>query len=287
MGGVNGKAPTLGFERSFLAAGHRFVAGCDEVGRGALAGPVSVGMVVIDATAPRGLSKVRDSKLLTPAARQALVPRIRNWALAYGVGHASAAEIDALGLIAALRLAGTRAWWRVLETGPAPQTVILDGNHNWLSPRMQESLFDTPEDLGGPPCGAPVVTKIKADMHCLSVAAASVLAKVERDAMLAELSTSHPQYGWDVNKGYATASHRAAIGLHGPSPYHRMTWRLTGEALEGEELAVGGLAVEELEADGLTEEELDGDLQDADVPTVGLDVPAAVGLDTERPSGGG
>lgn len=245
MVGVSGKAPTLGLERSFLASGHRFVAGCDEVGRGSLAGPVSVGMVVIDATAQRGLARVRDSKLLTPAARVELVPRIRKWAVAYGVGHASAAEIDAVGLIAALRLAGTRAWWQVLDSGTTPETVILDGNHNWLSPRVQETLFDAMEDLGGPGCGAPVVTKIKADMQCLSVAAASVLAKVERDRMLTELSAAHPQYGWDVNKGYATASHRAAIIAHGPSPYHRMSWRLTGDAD-----ATGGLDCEPLPGGG-------------------------------------
>ena len=173
------KAPTLRFERSFVEAGHRLVAGADEVGRGALAGPVSVGMVAIDATSAKQIRGVRDSKLLSPADRVALVPKIQKWALAYGVGHASAAEIDALGLMAAMRLAGARAWGQVLATA-RPDIVILDGNHDWLS-AGEPSLFD---DAAQPGCDAPVLTRIKADLQCLSVAAASVLAKVERDAMM-------------------------------------------------------------------------------------------------------
>ncbi len=283
-------APTLVFERSFLADGHRLIAGCDEVGRGALAGPVSVGMVVIDASSQPELARVRDSKLLTPAARVELVPQIKAWAVAFGVGHASAAEVDAVGLIAALRLAGTRAWLQVLESGVTPEAVILDGNHNWLSPRadpephsqapcqsqpqsrpegitqQQLSLFDeapkpesallaesepdrTTQPRSGPSaeagaavvlsCDAPVFTKIKADMQCLSVAAASVLAKVERDGMLTELDAVHPGFGWAVNKGYATAAHRAAIAVHGPSPYHRLSWRLTAGTDPAAEAAPG------------------------------------------------
>ncbi|MHA7264078.1 ribonuclease HII [Arthrobacter sp. TMN-37] len=217
------KAPTLSFERTFTQAGHRYVAGCDEVGRGALAGPVSVGLVVIDLNAVKGLRGVRDSKLLSAAERTALVPRIRRWAAAYGVGHASAAEIDADGLMAALRAAGNRAWEQVLAT-VRPDAVILDGNHDWLSARGQGSLFDTgPVPTG---CDSPVTTRIKADLDCLSVAAASVLAKVERDALMASLALEHPEYGWDVNKGYATAAHRAAIDGRGATDHHRRTWRL-------------------------------------------------------------
>lgn len=260
--GSKAPAPTLIYERSFLTQGHRLIAGCDEVGRGALAGPVSVGMVVVDAASQLELATVRDSKLLTPAARVELVPQIREWAVAYSVGHAAAAEVDAVGLIAALRLAGTRAWHQLVESGVTPDAVILDGNHNWLSPQPEpapEAEVPTTTqcqqqfDFGGkvpgtvaaarpePPteagdvvvlsCNAPVYMKIKADMQCLSVAAASVLAKVERDGMLIELDAVHPDFGWAVNKGYATASHRAAIATHGPSPYHRLSWRLTA-ALE-------------------------------------------------------
>lgn len=221
-------APTLSVERSFAAAGHRFIAGCDEVGRGALAGPVSVGIVVVDLDTARSLPGVRDSKLLLPAHREALVPRIRRWSVACAVGHASAAEIDEHGLMAALRTAGARAWESVLDT-VTPDAVILDGNHDWLSARPQGLLFET--GGGAAPveparCTAPVHTRIKADLTCQSVAAASVLAKVERDARMVSLAAGHPAFGWDGNKGYATEAHRAAIDAAGPSEYHRKTWRL-------------------------------------------------------------
>lgn len=225
-------APNLAVEKSFASAGHRYVAGCDEVGRGALAGPVSVGIVVVDLDAPSPLRGVRDSKLLPPAEREALVPRIRRWSVASAVGHASAEEIDALGLMSALRAAGSRAWATVLDT-VTPDVVLLDGNHDWLSARSQGTLFGT--DDGGAVtvgevdtvgCTSPVQTRIKADLTCLSVAAASVLAKVERDALMVSLAADHPDFGWDVNKGYATESHRAAIDAAGPSRYHRRTWRL-------------------------------------------------------------
>lgn len=222
------KNPHLRFERSLTSQGFRMVAGADEVGRGALAGPVTVGMVLIDAGAVKPLKGVRDSKLLNPRDRELLVPRIRTWAVAYGVGHASPDEIDSMGLTAALRLAGTRAWQAVLETS-RPDVVILDGNFNWLSPVEQPTLFDAGSGTG---CDAPVQTKIKADLNCLSVAAASVLAKVERDNLMAELAATHPEYGWEVNKGYATAAHRTALTTHGPSAVHRRSWRLIPAVLD-------------------------------------------------------
>ncbi|MER1997548.1 MAG: ribonuclease HII [Arthrobacter sp.] len=226
------KGPTLRYERSFTALGHRVLAGCDEVGRGALAGPVSVGLVAVQLDSVRALKGVRDSKLLTPADRLALVPHIKKWCPAWGVGHASAAEIDLLGLMGALRLAGTRAWTQVCGT-LTPDVVLLDGNHNWLSPEMQASLFDEPAAEDEAACTAPVHTRIKADMTCLSVAAASVLAKVERDALMVEYAALHPEYGWEINKGYATEAHRAAIDTLGPSPLHRLSWRLgTGRTAE-------------------------------------------------------
>nr|WP_231707555.1 ribonuclease HII [Arthrobacter sp. zg-Y919] len=211
------------------------MAGCDEVGRGALAGPVSVGMVAVDLATVRSLKGVRDSKLLSVTDRNALVPQIKKWSLAWGVGHASAAEIDLHGLTAALRIAGTRAWGQVCQT-LRPDVVLLDGNYNWLSPERQGSLFDVDEPAGGeePGCTAPVHTRIKADMQCLSVAAASVLAKVERDAMMVEFAASNPHYSWEINKGYATGSHRAAIDVHGPTPLHRMSWRLGSKPRPGE-----------------------------------------------------
>ncbi|WP_299165670.1 ribonuclease HII [uncultured Arthrobacter sp.] len=221
---MRGKAPTLRYERSFLAEGHRFLAGCDEVGRGALAGPVTVGLVVVDLTAVKPLRGVRDSKLLAAPHREALVPRIRRWAVAHGVGHASAAEIDSTGLMAALRTAGNRAWTQATRD-VHPEAVILDGNHNWLAPLSQGSLFDDAEAVEVH-CDAPVHTRIKADLQCLSVAAASVLAKVERDRLMVDFAQNYPGYGWEINKGYATAAHRAAIDSLGSSVEHRRTWRL-------------------------------------------------------------
>lgn len=231
------KAPTLRYERTFKAQGVRFLAGVDEVGRGALAGPVSVGIAVVDLERQKPLAGVRDSKLLSPAERERLDPLVRRWSVASAVGHASADEIDSLGIIAALRLAGTRAWGSILDAGTIPDAVLLDGSHNWLSPAEQLSLFDQPVLEAG--CEAPVHTKVKADMQCLSVAAASVIAKVERDRMMRELHTEYPDYGWDINKGYATAGHRNVLRAAGPTPYHRVSWRLLGGELQGMDVPDG------------------------------------------------
>lgn len=214
---------TLRVERQMLRDGAGVVCGVDEVGRGALGGPVTVGMVVIDVTVTRSLTGVRDSKLLTPRARQDLVPRIRRWALAHAVGHATAAEVDEVGIIAALRRAGLRAWAQLPVT---PDAILLDGSHDWLTPPPQGSLLDqVAEDE--PTVTLPVVTtRVKADLSCTSVAAASVLAKVERDAIMSDLAAMHPGYGWEHNKGYASPDHLAALGSRGPCVEHRRSWRL-------------------------------------------------------------
>ncbi|WP_149955437.1 ribonuclease HII [Zafaria cholistanensis] len=221
--------PTLETERALAAQGFRLVGGCDEVGRGALAGPVTVGLVVVDPLRAGPLQGVRDSKLLAPADRLALVPLIRAWAAAWGVGHSSAEEIDALGLVPALRLAGTRAW--AAAAAARPDVVLLDGNLDWLGRREQPALFEGLD--GGAGAGGDdgvdvaVRLKVKADLQCLSVAAASVLAKVERDALMTDYDAELPGYGWAVNKGYGTQAHRAAIAALGASAQHRHSWRLT------------------------------------------------------------
>ena len=220
-------APTLDYERRFKASGARLLAGIDEVGRGALAGPVSVGIAVIDLQRQKLLADVRDSKLLKVSERERLEPLVRAWSVASAVGHASAAEIDALGIIAALRLAGNRAWAAVIAAGVTPEVVLLDGSHNWLTTPAQASLFD--EGPAEPGCDAPVHTLVKADMQCLSVAAASVLAKVERDRQMAALHEEYPAFGWNENKGYGTAAHKDALRTAGPSPYHRVSWQLLGD----------------------------------------------------------
>lgn len=278
------KSPTLRYERSLKSSGHRLIAGCDEVGRGALAGPVSVGMVVVDVTAVRALKGVRDSKLLTAADREALVPKIRRWAFSYGVGHAGPQEIDDVGLMVALRRAGNRAW-SALQLHARPDAVVLDGNHDWLSAKDQGSLFESMTDpvavgsraegasgevnpsYGGDGsaeaamldiahCTAPVYTKIKADLQCLSVAAASVLAKVERDAQMAELAQTYPKYGWEMNKGYATPTHRKALNEHGPAFMHRRSWNLMSAPIVGNsgDETLGDAASEVLPSDEMAVE---------------------------------
>jgi len=228
--------PSLRVERSLQRDGYRLIAGMDEVGRGALAGPVSVGVVVIDEhtrTVPQG---VKDSKLLSPAARERMVPAVRRWATDYAVGHASAAEIDAIGIMAALRLAGVRA----LESlRVIPDLVVLDGNHDWLTDPARDGLLGL---IGDGPCPPPVTTMIKADMKCSSVAAASVLAKVERDGMLVAFHDDFPQYNWAGNKGYSAPEHLAAIKLHGPCELHRRSWHpFTGDAPAWEPVTAGSV----------------------------------------------
>ncbi len=215
--------PSLRVERALQRDGHRVLAGMDEVGRGALAGPVTVGVVLIDETSRTAPQGVRDSKLLQPHARERMVPRIERWALAYAVGHASADEIDEVGIIAALRLAGLRA---LDACGVRPDLVILDGNHDWLT---------APEDVGllalargEVPPTPPVTTMVKADLRCSSVAAASVLAKVTRDRLMVELGREVVGYGWSENKGYAAPEHLEALRRLGPSVWHRRSWRLPG-----------------------------------------------------------
>ncbi len=251
-------------ERDLLASGHRLVAGMDEVGRGALAGPVSVGVVVVDQSTGRIPAGLRDSKLLPAHVRQRLCEPIRRWCRASAVGHADAAEIDEVGLTAALRLAGKRALAAVIAQGVHPSAVILDGHHDWLTgtaPRGAPPAAPDPDIHGASPAPAaafeqadallpltdvpdaaptgtwpgwfageaPVVhTRIKADLQCASVAAASVLAKCERDELMVNLHQEHPEFAWAENKGYAAPEHMNALRMHGPTRWHRRSWALPG-----------------------------------------------------------
>lgn len=239
-------APTLRFERTLLREGRLAIAGVDEVGRGALCGPVTIGVVVVTAstrTAPQG---VRDSKLLTAAARERLAPRIQRWAASWAVGHASPAEIDAHGIMAAMRMAGHRA---VASLSIRPDLVILDGNHDYLTPPVQPVLFGEfgePESVAMPP----VMTRIKADMTCAAVAAASVLAKTARDRIMVDLAAAHPAYAWADNKGYAAAEHMEALRTFGPTVHHRMSWKLP--------VAAPAVPAPALESDVFTDEAMEG-----------------------------
>ncbi|MFC5790167.1 ribonuclease HII [Agromyces tardus] len=204
--------PSLRAERELFADGAPVVLACDEVGRGALAGPVTVGLVIIDTGVKRMPAGLRDSKLLAEPRREAMAPRAAAWVAAWAVGEASADEIDRLGIMACLGLAGARAFAALVEAGAqvddAP--LLLDGNHDWLSPAIERR--------------ARVITRIKADRDCASVAAASVIAKVHRDRGMRVSHEEFPVYGWDENKGYSTRAHFAAIDEHGPSALHRHTW---------------------------------------------------------------
>ncbi|MGN6087770.1 MAG: ribonuclease HII [Actinomycetales bacterium] len=246
-----GKPPTLRVEKRLLRErGARLLAGMDEVGRGAFAGPVSVGVCVVDLDSPTAPSGLRDSKLLAAPVRERLVPRLRRWSVSCAVGSASAAEIDIFGILPALRLAGERALAQLPEP---PDLVLLDGNYNWLRyrrPAVPTLFDDAPDDVAGEvaalaaepwpvpesPPGVdgsciPVTTMIKADLRCAAVAAASVLAKVTRDAEMVRLAATETRYGWHENKGYASPEHLEALREHGPCEHHRRSWRL--RVLEG------------------------------------------------------
>jgi ribonuclease HII len=174
-------------------------------------------MVVVDSTTRRPPPGLRDSKLLPPSARESLVPRIESWSCCWAIGHASAAEIDEVGILRALRLAGERALARLRCR---PDVVLLDGNYDW---------FTRPERSASSPAEIEperVSLKVKADLTCASVAAASVIAKVARDRHMVELARVYPWYGWQANKGYAAPEHRAALLEVGPCEEHRRSWHL-------------------------------------------------------------
>jgi ribonuclease HII len=199
--------PGYAIEEQLAAAGATCVAGVDEVGRGAWAGPLVVCAAVTDLSpAPEGLT---DSKLLTPRRRAAIAGVLESWLPAYAFGEASAREIDEAGMTEALRRAAVRA----LEALPErPDAVILDGAHNFLGGRVP-SGGDRPW---------PVRTEIKADLRSVTVAAASVLAKVHRDRLMAELG--HEEYGFAANAGYPSPVHQEALKRLGPTPHHRLSW---------------------------------------------------------------
>tara|TARA_R110002020_G_scaffold45528_1_gene130110 strand:+ start:2121 stop:2777 length:657 start_codon:yes stop_codon:yes gene_type:complete len=212
--------PRLTLERRLLRE-RPIVIACDEVGRGALAGPVAVGATAVDAgrarkRIPQGL---RDSKLVPEARRADVAARAADWVSASGVGWASAAEVDEVGIMRALGLAAIRALADLrahrieLEEG----IVILDGNYDYITAAGATGLTVQPV--------------IKADRDCASAAAASVIAKVARDAVMTGLHDDLPEYQWARNKGYASAEHRLAIDEHGLSPHHRASWAIAPATL--------------------------------------------------------
>lgn len=210
--------PTLDVERSLFAGGVEYVIGCDEVGRGALAGPVVVGAAAVAADVGPWPAGLRDSKMLSSARRERLAAQIPQWASAVATGAVDNRAIDRDGIVAALRGASSQAIGAVVAELPDDATiaVILDGSSDWLTNSLHSR--------------ADVVVRPKADRDCVSVAAASVIAKVARDAWMRRAHAEFPAYGWDHNVGYGSAQHRAAIVAMGASPLHRLTW--LGKVLE-------------------------------------------------------
>jgi ribonuclease HII len=196
--------PSLKFERAFWKRGYTFIAGADEVGRGAWAGPVVAGAIILPPMKriPREVRLVRDSKLLSPAQREKLVEPIHSFALAYAVGAASRIEIDELGIVPATKLAMQRA---LAALSPQPNAWLIDAL--------------TLPDLGLPQRGI-----IRGDQLSLSIACASILAKVARDHLMVELDRELPGYGFDRHKGYGTAQHLIALKKMGASPAHRASF---------------------------------------------------------------
>lgn len=193
-------APRTDFERSLWDAGNTVVVGFDEVGKGAWAGPLTVGALVI----PRSqrLYKIRDSKQLTEDEREGMYERIVDWSSAWAVGHATPAECDDLGMSEAQRVAARRA---IEALGLSPDHSLVDGNWDFIGQGSTTTI-------------------IKGDQRSLSIAAASIVAKVTRDRIMRAAAENFPWYSFDSNKGYPCHRHRAALRSLGPSTIHRRSW---------------------------------------------------------------
>jgi ribonuclease HII len=211
--------PTLQTESKLFERGNRFVIGIDEVGRGAIAGPVAVGVSLIDKQNPHLNSwpeMLQDSKLMTPKSRAEIKQPLESWVENYAVGYSSNQEIDECGISEALKMAASRALRELLSSDTLRSdfakmgaVILLDGSQNWL---------------GKQAAGLEVDLQVKADTTCVSVASAAVLAKLKRDSLMELHDLDYPEYGFAGHKGYASAKHIQALRSHGPSPLHRLTW---------------------------------------------------------------
>lgn len=228
--------PTLDVERALWRDGHRWVAGIDEVGRGAWAGPLSVGVAVVHAGRPtRSIPRwLRDSKMLAEERREAVYGDVAHWCADGAVGHATPAECDRWGMTVAWRLAARRAL-ATLEV--VPDALVIDGPYDLLRGRGLHGTAADGERAGtdpfvsdeGPalpdaPVPATVLTLVGGDARCAAVAAASVLAKVVRDRIMREEAVHFPPYGFERNKGYPSIRHQIALRGYGLSAIHRRSW---------------------------------------------------------------
>ncbi len=197
--------PTLDNENRLWTSGYRIIAGLDEVGRGAWAGPLFAAAVILPAELPeleQRLAGVRDSKLLSPRQRIRLVETIHQVALAVSIGQASHEEVDRLGVVGATRRAMCIA---LAGLSVSPEFLLIDA--------LQLCQVDLPQQ-----------SLIKGDVICLSIAAASIIAKVARDELCLQLDREYPGYGFAQHKGYGTALHRQCLAELGPAPIHRRSY---------------------------------------------------------------
>ena len=206
------------FEEQSYARGFNRVAGLDEVGRGPLAGPVVAAAVIM----PRGFSSsdIKDSKLLTAGQREKLAKVITEQAVSWGIGLVEVEEIDRLNILTASFMAMVKAWQGLQ---PVADYILIDGNR-----RIPQELFRPGKALAGSLPRQRAI--VKGDRLCVSIAAASILAKVARDAMMIELDRTYPEYGFAVHKGYGCAAHLEALRRFGPSPVHRRSFQPVREA---------------------------------------------------------
>ena len=205
------KTASLKHERNYYRIGCKIIFGIDEAGRGPWAGPVSAGAVALPLNRkdlPKALQGIRDSKEMTPLQRTSLVENIKEIALAWGVGHASSQEIDKIGIVPATKTAMQRALSAALQDSKLePDCLFLD-----------YMLWPERRDI-------PQVSIVSGDKYSLSIACASVLAKVWRDEFMMELDAEFPHYGFAKHKGYGTALHRQALETYGPSEHHRQYYK--------------------------------------------------------------
>ncbi|MDP4334603.1 ribonuclease HII [Curtobacterium sp. A7_M15] len=215
--------PSLRLEKKLLADGRVTVIGMDEVGRGAIAGPVAVGVAAVTVDIGRVPQGLADSKLLTAARREALDPVVRRWTRT-AVGMASASVVDEQGIVPALGQAGASAIAALVAEGLSLDgaVVVLDGSFDWLTRAVPSDPLE-------------VVVRVKADRDCASVAAASVVAKVARDALMTAAHDEAPHYAWASNKGYGSTAHYDAIRSVGAHALHRKSWlhQASSVALDG------------------------------------------------------
>jgi ribonuclease HII len=216
-----GPKPNLMYEHQIHHQGYRFILGMDEAGRGAWAGPVTVGAVCLpldQVHLRKILADVRDSKVMTPRQRERTAEHIKTTALAWGVGSASNLEIDSEGIVAATKVAMQRALTDVQLRFPTfkPDCLFLDA-------------LIWPEKAGE----YPQITIVDGDARSLTIAAASIIAKTTRDQLMRDLDAELPQYRFGTHKGYGTGGHAAAIKTFGVSPLHRLSFAPVRKAMAG------------------------------------------------------